>query len=104
MREKPTYSDIKAALPKTVRRTARYKVVPQNQCPVSKPSVCFRSPQNKMMENPYKICVPTGLTLGSLDIYLSSLTRLWYRALATQSQKAVFVKNSFLWPRIYSWG
>lgn len=29
---------------------------------------------------------------------------LWYRALPTHSQKAVFVKNSLFWPRMYSCG
>lgn len=51
-----TYSEIKAALPSTVKRTARYKVTPQNQCPVSNPVTCFKSPQNKIIEKPYKIC------------------------------------------------
>ena len=47
-----THSEINAALPSTVRRTAKYKVVPQNQCPESSPVACLRSPQNKMIEKP----------------------------------------------------
>ena len=47
-----TYSEINAALPSTVRRTAKYNVVPQNQCPESSPVACLRSPQNKMIEKP----------------------------------------------------
>lgn len=49
------YSETKAAFPRTVSRTMRYKVVPQNQWPESKPSDCLRSPQNRMIENPYVI-------------------------------------------------
>lgn len=51
-----TYSEINAALPSTVKRTARYNVVPQNQCPVSYPASVFKSPQNKMTENPKRTC------------------------------------------------
>ena len=46
------YSETKAAFPKTVSNTIRYKVVPQNQWPESNPLACLRSPQNRMMENP----------------------------------------------------
>lgn len=49
------YSEIKAAFPRTVRSTARYSVVPQNQCPVSRPLVCLRSPQKRMIEKPNRI-------------------------------------------------
>jgi hypothetical protein len=50
-----TYSEMRAAFPSTVSNTARYIVVPQYQCPVSSPSVCFKSPQNKMAENAKRI-------------------------------------------------
>jgi hypothetical protein len=47
-----TYSEISAAFPSTVRRTVMYSVVPQNQCPVSRPFACFRSPHHKIIEKP----------------------------------------------------
>ena len=46
------YSETKAAFPKTVSSTIRYKSVPQNQWPESRPLDCLRSPQNMMIENP----------------------------------------------------
>jgi len=46
------YSETKAAFPRTVSSTIRYKTVPQNQWPESRPFCCLRSPQNKMTENP----------------------------------------------------
>ena len=46
------YSETKAAFPRTVRSTIRYRTVPQNQWPESIPLDCLRSPQNKMTENP----------------------------------------------------
>jgi len=33
-----------------------------------------------------------------------ALTRLWYNALTNDNQNAVFVKNVFFWPSIYSCG
>lgn len=52
---KKKYSEISAALPRTVKSTARYSVVPQNQCPESRPSASLRSPQKRIIENPYNI-------------------------------------------------
>lgn len=45
-----TYSEIRAAFPRTVMRTIMYRTVPQTQCPESSPVVSFESPQNKMTE------------------------------------------------------
>lgn len=46
-----THSEIKAALPRTVRRTARYSVVPHTHRPESRPSLALRSPQKTNSEN-----------------------------------------------------
>ena len=48
-------SEMRAAFPSTVRRTARYNVVPQNQCPLSRPLASLRSPQNRITEKPKRI-------------------------------------------------
>ena len=50
-----THSDIKAALPRTVSSTARYSVVPQNQCPLSRPFDSFKSPHHRITEKPNNI-------------------------------------------------
>jgi len=54
-KKKKEYSEIRAALPRTVKSTARYNVVPQNQCPESMPLASLRSPQKRMIENPNNI-------------------------------------------------
>ena len=55
-RMKRTYSEMRAAFPRTVSKTAMYSIVPQNQCPESSPDDCLRSPQKRMTEKPNRIC------------------------------------------------
>ena len=53
---KHAHSDTKAAFPRTVSSTMRYSVVPQNQCPVSFPSLCLRVPPKVKIEKKNRSC------------------------------------------------
>ena len=66
--KKITYSEIRAALPRTVRRTARYSAVPQNQCPESRPSANLRSPQKRITENPNNILSKVSATVYNIQV------------------------------------
>jgi hypothetical protein len=67
-KQRKTYSEIRAALPRTVKSTVRYSAVPQNQCPESRPSTNLRSPQKRITENPNNILSKVSATECNIQV------------------------------------
>ena len=75
---KKTYSEIRAALPRTVRSTVRYSAVPHNQCPESRPLANLRSPQKRITENPNNILSKVSARVCNINvkIYQTMIQRI----------------------------
>ena len=67
-KKEKTYSEIRAALPRTVKSTVRYSAVPQNQCPESRPLASLRSPQKRIIENPNNILSKVSATVCNIQV------------------------------------